>query len=122
MATEKRTFKIKDGVSVTEEVVATIAGLSATEVEGVASLEGNLGNKVIEKVGYTSLSKGVKVIQEAPGELIIRLSVNTEFGQDLQTVCKGVQKKVKTTVETMTGMKVTSVDVKISSVVIENAN
>lgn len=120
MAAEKRSFIIKDGVSVTDEVVAIIAGLSATEVEGVFSLEGGLKNKVIEKTGINKLSKGVKVIAKDEDELVIRLSINIEYGREIKSVCEQVQNKVKTTVENMTGLNVSEVDIRISSVVLEN--
>ena len=49
-------------VQIADEVVATIAGLAATEVEGVASMAGNITNELIGKLGVKNLSKGVKVL------------------------------------------------------------
>ena len=49
-------------VQISDEVVATIAGLAATEVEGVASMAGNLTNELIGKLGIKNLSKGVNVL------------------------------------------------------------
>lgn len=121
MALDKKSFLIKEGVSVTDEVIAIIAGLAATDVEGVASLEGNLKNKVIEKTGINKLSKGVKVIAKDDNEIVIRLSINIEYGREIQVVCKAVQEKVKATVENMVGMVVSEVDIKISSVVLDSA-
>lgn len=121
MASEKKSFSIKKGVSITDEVVAIIAGLSATEVEGVASLEGNLKNKAIEKTGMTKLSKGVKIISKDEDEIVIRLAINIEYGREIQAVCAKVQQKVKSTVENMTGMSVAQVDVKVSSVILDSA-
>ena len=119
MASETRIFKIKESINITDEVIAIIAGLAATEVEGVASLEGNLKNKAIEKAGINKLSKGVKVIPAEDGSITIRLSINTEYGHEIQAVCVEVQEKVKSTVENMTGMKVGSIDVRIASVVLD---
>lgn len=118
MAVERKSFTIKEGISITDEVIAIIAGLSATEVEGVASLEGNLKNKAIEKAGINKLSKGVKITCNEYGNLSISLSINADYGVEIATVCTGVQEKVKTTVENMTGMKVDKIDVRIASVVI----
>ena len=68
MAEDRKSFVIKEsengGVNITDEVVAIIAGLAATEVEGVSSLAGNLTNEVISKAGMNKLSKGVKIITE----------------------------------------------------------
>lgn len=121
MAADKKSFKIKEGVSVTDEVVAIIAGLAATDVEGVSSLEGNLKNKVIEKTGIGKLSKGIKVISKDDNQIVIRLSINIEYGREIQKVCTNVQEKVKSTIENMTGIEVSEVDIKISSVILETA-
>ena len=120
MASEKKSFSLTDEISVTEEVVAIIAGLSATEVEGVVSLEGDLKSKIIEKAGLGKLSKGVKIVTREEGEIVIRLSINIEYGKEIKEVCSNVQEKVKSTVENMTGITVSKVDIKISSVVLDS--
>ena len=65
MAEDRKTFKIKDGhlgeVKIADEVVAIIAGLAATEVEGVSSMAGNITNELVSKLGMKNLSKGVRV-------------------------------------------------------------
>ena len=48
-------------VKIADDVVAMIAGLAATEVEGVAAMAGNISNELMSKMGVKSLSKGVKV-------------------------------------------------------------
>ncbi len=121
MASEKKSFNLTNEISITEDVVAIIAGLSATEVDGVVSLEGDLKSKIIEKAGLGKLSKGVKIITKNDGEIVIRLSINIEYGKEIREVSSKVQEKVKTTVENMTGMSVSKVDIKISSVVLESA-
>lgn len=68
------------GVNITDEVVAIIAGLAATEVEGVSSLAGNLTNEVISKAGMNKLSKGVKIITEEENKVAVRLGVNISYG------------------------------------------
>lgn len=117
---EKRSFRIRESVTVTDEVVAIIAGLAATEVPGVASLEGNIRNHAIEKSGLSKLQKGVKIIQKDENELIIRLSINIEYGKNIESTCEAVQEKVISTIKNMTGMVVSKVDIKISSIILEN--
>ena len=51
-------------VQIADEVVAIIAGLAATEVEGVASMAGNITNELVSKLGMKKLSKGIKVSVE----------------------------------------------------------
>ena len=66
MAEKRTTYKIQDlggigEVQIADEVVAIIAGLAATEVDGVASMAGNITNELVSKLGMKNLSKGVKV-------------------------------------------------------------
>ena len=64
MAEKRTTYKIQDlggigEVQIADEVVAIIAGLAATEVDGVASMAGNITNELVSKLGMKNLSKGV---------------------------------------------------------------
>ena len=120
MAEDRKSFMIKEdengGVNIADEVVAIIAGLAATEVDGVASLAGNLTNEIISKAGSNKLAKGVKVLTEDDDVLAIRLSVNIAYGYEIPKICQQIQEKVKSAVENMTGLQVVSVDIKIASV------
>lgn len=116
MAEAKKGFSINENVNVTEEVIAIIAGLAATEVEGVNALAGNLTNNVISKAGANRLSKGVHVAVNAADDLVIKLCLILDYGYEIPAVCEQVQEKVGTTVENMTGKKVSDVDVHIATV------
>ena len=122
MAEDRKSFVIKEsencGVNITDEVVAIIAGLAATEVEGVSSLAGNLTNEVISKAGMNKLSKGVKIITEEENKVAVRLGVNISYGYEIPKICQQVQDKVKNAIENMVGLEVISVDIKIASVAV----
>ena len=106
-------------VQIADEVVATIAGLAATEVEGVASMAGNITNELIGKLGVKNLSKGVRVtILE--GVVTVDLSLNIEYGRNILETSKKVQEKVKSAIENMTGLEVADVNIHIASVDMEN--
>ncbi len=124
MAEDRKSFVIKEdangGVNITDEVVAIIAGLAATEVEGVSSLVGNLTNEVMSRAGSNKLAKGVKVMMAEDDKLMVRLSINIAFGYEIPKICEQVQDKVKTSVESMTGLEVASVDIKIAAVSVGN--
>lgn len=124
MADDRKSFLIKEdingGVNITDEVVAIIAGLAATEVEGVSSLAGNLTNEVISKAGMNKLSKGVKIVTDEDNQLSVRLSINISYGYEIPKICSQVQEKVKTAIETMIGMEVVNVDIKIAAVSVIN--
>ena len=106
-------------VRVADEVVAIIAGLAATEVEGVESMAGNITNELVSKLGMKNLSKGVKV-HVGENDVTVNLALNLKYGTQIPAVSAKVQDKVKSAIETMTGLSVTEVNIKVASVNVEN--
>lgn len=119
MAETNKTFQIKADesgeVRVSEEVVAIIAGLAATEVEGVSSMAGNITNEIVSKLGMKNLSKGifVEVLDE---EIKVDVALNIAYGYAIPDVSQKVQEKVKSSIENMTGLTVAVVNVRVASV------
>ncbi len=105
-------------VQIADEVVAMIASLAATEVEGVSSMAGNITNELISKVGVKSLTKGVKV-QVTGSNVKVDLSLSLEYGYNIPGTSSKVQEKVKNAIENMTGLKVTDVNIRIVNVSME---
>lgn len=102
-------------VQIADEVIAVIAGLAATEVNGVSAMAGNITNELMSKVGVKNLAKGVRV--EVIGQKVkIALSLLMDYGYNIPTTCGKVQERVKSTVENMTGLDVTDVNVRIAGV------
>ena len=123
MAEKRTTYKIQDlgkvgEVHIADEVVAIIAGLAATEVEGVASMAGNITNELVSKLGMKSLSRGVKVTV-LEGVVTVDLSLNIEYGKNVLETSRTVQERVKTSIENMTGLEVADVNIHIASVDME---
>ena len=123
MAEKRTTYKLQDvggigEVKIADEVVTVIAGLAATDVDGVASMEGNITNELVSKLGVKNLSKGVKVTVEDK-TVTVDLALNIRFGYEIPKVSKKVQEKVKSAIETMTGLDVVAVNIKIAGVNIE---
>ena len=102
-------------VQVTDEVVAIIAGLTATEVEGVASMAGNITKDIISRLGMKNLSKGVRIEMQDHG-VAVMMALNIAYGYSLPEVSATVQNKVKTAIENMTGLDVASVNIRIADV------
>ena len=92
--------------------MAIIAVLAATEVEGVASMAGNITNELVGKLGMKNLSKGVKV-DVLENVVCVNLNLNLEYGYSIPETCKKVQEKVKTAIENMTGLEVSDVNISI---------
>lgn len=122
MAEDSMVFTVNEGVSVAGEVMSIIAGLSATEIDGVESLAGNLTNDMITKSSPSKLSKGVKIACDDDNNIKIRISLNLSYGYEIPKLCEQVQEKIKSTIESMTGMNVSTIDIKISSVVNDGDN
>ena len=107
-------------VQIADEVVAIIAGLAATEVEGVDSMAGNITNELVGKLGMKNLSKGVKVTVTEE-HVSVDLSLNMKYGYSIPAVSEKVQDKVKTAIENMTGLTVLEVNIKIAGVNMEES-
>ena len=108
-------------VQIADEVVTIIAGLAATEVEGVVSLAGNITNDKVGKKGIKNLAKGVKV-DVLQGSVSVEVSMLMKYGYSIPDVTQKVQDKVKTAIENMTGLQVTDVNVRVVGVEIEKSN
>ncbi len=116
METESQIGEVK----IADDVVATIAGLATTEVEGVASMQGNLTNEIVGKLGVKNLSKGVK-IELMRGKVHAELSVIMRYGYSIPKTCNAIQDRVKTAIENMTGLDVESVHIRIVGVETEKS-
>lgn len=104
-------------VQIADEVVAIIAGLAATEVEGVASMAGNITNELVGKLGMKNLAKGVKV-EINPEDVVVDMALNMEYGYNIPKTSETVQDRVKNAIENMTGLHVAEVNIRIAGVAI----
>lgn len=115
----------KGTVTFATDVVATIAGLAATEVEGVASMVGGSSSGLAEifKRGQNtrSLTRGVRV-ELNDNTVSVTLTIVVDYGAPVPRVAKGIQENVKKTIETMSGLEVTEVNVHIQGVSFEKEN
>ena len=102
-------------VKIADEVVAIIAGLAATEVEGVSSMTGNATRELVSKLGMKSLSKGVKV-DVLDGIVTVSLVLNMNYGYSIKDTTQKVQEKVKAAIENMTGLEVADVNIRVAGV------
>ncbi len=119
MADNRKTFKIKSDqvgdVRIADEVVAIIAGLATTEVEGVSSMAGNITNEIVSRLGMKNLSKGI-LVEVMENEVKVDVAINIAYGYSIPEVSAKVQDKVKSAIENMTGLTVAVVNVRIASV------
>lgn len=107
-------------VIIKDDVIAAIAGLSAMEIEGVASMNGNVTKEMLGKLGIKNASKGVSIeLQE--NAVAIKLSLSLRYGYSIPKTSKEVQEKVKTMIEETTGLTVSSIDVRIAGIELDKA-
>lgn len=101
-----------DKIRISEEVIATIAGIAASEVENLAAMSGGLVDGITGMLGRKNLSRGIKV--EIKENLVsIELSIVMHYGCKIHEVSKDIQSKVREAVESMTGMQVMAVNINV---------
>ncbi|HHY69686.1 MAG TPA: Asp23/Gls24 family envelope stress response protein [Bacillota bacterium] len=108
----------KDNVSIriSDEVIASIAGVAAAQVEGVAAMSGNLMSDIGDVfLGKKSGGKGVKVAS-GQEEVELDLYINVKYGARIPEVAYKVQENVKKSVESMTDLRVTRVNIHIQGI------
>ena len=85
------------------------------EVEGVASMVGNVTKELISKIGKKSLAKGVKV-DILEGIVTVAITLNLKYGYNIMDISEKVQEKVKAAIENMTGLTVADVNIRVAGV------
>jgi len=105
----------ENGIKISDEVIATIAGKSALEVKGVYSMSGGFAGGISEVFGKKSYTKGIKVDNTEKG-LKIDVNIIVEYGARIPDVAYEIQNKVKNSIENMTGLKIEEVNVHIQGV------
>lgn len=105
-----------EGIKISNDVVAVIAGVAVSEVRGVASMAGGFAGGISEVLsGKKSLSKGIKVDADEK-EVKIDVNIIVEYGSRIPDVAFEIQNRVKKSVENMTGLKVAEVNVHVQGV------
>ena len=113
----------KGTIKIANEVISIIAGLAATEVEGVAGMSGGIAGGIAEILGRKNknLSKGVKV-EAGDRQTAVDLSVIIDYGFSIKDVAIEIQDNVKEAIESMTGLNVVEINVHVQGVHFEEEN
>jgi len=106
-------------ISIADEVIATIAGTAAMEIDGVAFMSAGNISGIAERLGKKNFSKGVRIEISEENEVSVELHLVAKSAYKLPEVSEKVQDRVKTAVETMTGLSVSQVNVYVSGLVTE---
>lgn len=108
-------------IQIAPEVIEVIAGLATVEVEGVAGMSGGISSGIAEMLGRKNLSKGVKV-EVGQREAAVDVNIVVEYGRRVPEVAAEIQRNVKRSIETMTGLTVVEVNVHIHDVQFKSAD
>ena len=104
------------GIKISNDVVASIAGVAVSEVPGVYSMAGGIVGGISEVFsGKKNLSKGIKV-EVGEKETKIDVNIIVEYGVRIPDVAFEIQGRVKKAVETMTGLKVSGVNIHVQGI------
>ena len=105
-----------EGIQISNDVVAVIAGVAVSEVQGVSGMAGGFAGGITEVLsGKKNLAKGIKVeINEETAKIDVNIIV--EYGSRIPDVAFEIQNRVKKSVENMTGLKVEEVNVHVQGV------
>ena len=114
---EYYTQEMENGsIQISEDVVASVTGMAVLEVEGVCGLSSSIGTDIAEMLGMKTLSKGVRLSTTETGALRIDCDVVSKFGQNIFELSKNVQENVKSSVESVTGLRVAEVNVTVCGI------
>lgn len=102
-------------IRIADDVVAIIAGLAATEVEGVVGMSGGLAGGIADMLGKRNLSKGVRV-EVGERQTSVDLFIIVKFGARIPDVAWNIQENVKKAIESMTGLEAIKVNVHVQGV------
>lgn len=108
-------------VHIAPEVIEIIAGLAASEVNGVAHMSGGFVGDLAERLGRKNLSKGVRV-EVGEKEAAVDVSVIVAYGQRIPEVAQQIQDNVRQAIGTMTGLNVVEVNVHVVDVNVTGEN
>jgi len=107
-------------ILIAQEVIETIAGLSAMECYGLVGMSSkNMQDGIADLLGWDNLSKGVSVdINE--DEVTIELNIVVEYGTNIHEVANNIIERVKYTLKNRVGIKVDNIDINVQGVRIGN--
>lgn len=110
----------ENGIEISNDVIAVIAGVAVSEVQGVASMSGSFAGGITEVLsGKKNMAKGIKV-DKSDNSAKIDVNIIVEYGSRIPDIAFEIQNRVKKSVEGMTGFSVEEVNVHVQGVSFDN--
>lgn len=107
------------GLKFSSEVIETIAGISASEIDGIIGMSGGVVDGFTERLGRKNLTKGVSV-EVGEHEVAVDLKVIVEYGRNVPEIYQEVVQAVKKAIQNMTGLTVVEVNMYVEGVAIQD--
>ncbi len=112
---EQNMFDDNDNMMITDEAIAVMAGVAASEVKGVSGMSGGFAGGIAEVFGRRNLSKGVKVVTKNDSTTV-DLYVIVKYGHRIPDLAYEIQENVKSTIESLSGITVDAVNIHIQGI------
>ena len=105
----------EDSIKIADDVIRCIAALAATDIDGVSGMAGNSTDEIVAMLGRKTLDKGVKM--NVNDDVVrLTLSVIVKYGCSIPDVSARIQDKLRSTIESMTGLNVSEVNVNVAGI------
>lgn len=101
---------------ISEDVLASIAGITISEVEGVAAAGSGIGSEIVDILGKKNLGKGVRIAIGEDNEITVDCSIVVNVGSSIVDVARSVQDTVFSNIENVTGFRPAAVNVTVAGV------
>ncbi len=103
-------------VMISEDVISTIADHAIHEVEGFVALSTKPGADIVDRIGKKNWGKGMKITIGEDDRLTVDCNVIIAYGQSVVTVAQSIQETLTSALESMTGVKVASINVNVCGI------
>ncbi|SFJ23147.1 Asp23/Gls24 family envelope stress response protein [Thermoflavimicrobium dichotomicum] len=113
----EKKMKKGSGLKYAPEVIETIAGIAASEIEGIVGMSGGMVEDFAERLGRKNFAKGVSV-EVGEKEVAVDLKVIVEYGRNVPELYKKVVMNVEQAIQNMTGLSVVEVNMYVEGVMI----
>lgn len=104
-------------VMISEDVISAIITHTVCDVEGVVGLSVKPGADIVDMIGKKNWGKGIKIVINEDDTLLIDCNITVKYGQSVVEVANAVQDAITNAVESMTGVKIASVNVNVCGII-----
>lgn len=107
---------------ISEDVLASIAGITVSEIDGVALPGSGFGAEIADILGKKNLGRGIRITISEENEITVDCAIVVEIGFSIVDICKNVQEAVSDNIENVTGFRVSAVNVTVAGVALPKEN